>query len=135
MYHYEAKVVKVVDGDTIDLDIDLGLKISSRQRVRLKGINTPEMRSRDEKEREAGKEARRFVVERVANKFVEVETEKQGKFGRYLATIYYGDNSANLNKELLEKGLAVPFMVRKREQTEGNNNKTEAEEAREEIKE
>lgn len=109
LYYYKAKVLGVVDGDTLDLSVDLGLKITSEQRVRLAGIDAPEIRSRDKKEKEAGLRAKKFVVKKVSGKTVLVKTEKKGKFGRYLATIYYGRKEKNLNKELVEKGLAVEY--------------------------
>ncbi len=112
MYQYKAKVERVVDGDTIDLIIDLGFKITTNQRIRLAGIDTPEIYSvkKGSDEYNKGVEAKTFVEERVAaNKNrVMVETEKfTGKYGRYIGTIILDDNNQTLNDELVEKGYAA----------------------------
>lgn len=112
MYQYKAKVERVVDGDTIDLIIDLGFKITTHQRIRLAEINTPEIFSvkKDSPEYEKGMAAKLFVEKRLAdnNNEVIVETTKvTGKFGRYIGTIRLADNEESLNKELVDNGLAV----------------------------
>ena len=114
MYTYKAKVIRVVDGDTLDLEIDLGFKITLHERIRLSGVNTPETRTRDKKEKEAGLKAKQYVCDMVSGKSIEIETAKQGKFGRYLATIYYGTKKINLNKELIKKGYAREYFGGKR---------------------
>lgn len=111
MYQYKATVERVVDGDTIDLTIDLGFKITTHQRIRLAGIDTPEIFSvkKDSEEYKKGMEAKEFVETRVAangNKVI-VETEKHtGKYGRYIGTITLADNEITLNDELVKKGFA-----------------------------
>ncbi|MDX8340416.1 thermonuclease family protein [Draconibacterium sp. IB214405] len=112
MYTYKAKVDRVVDGDTIDLVIDLGFKITTFQRIRLRGINTPETYNvkKDSEEYKKGMEAKTFVMERISanNNEVIVETSKEvGKFGRYIGVIRLADNEQTLNDELVEKGFAV----------------------------
>ncbi len=111
MYKYKAKVERIVDGDTIDVVIDLGFKITTNQRIRLKGINTPETYSvkRGSEEYKKGMLAKEFVIQRIEannNKAI-VETNKYtGKYGRYIGTIWLADSSTSLNDELVEKGFA-----------------------------
>lgn len=111
MYQYKATVARVVDGDTIDLTIDLGFKITTHQRIRLAGIDTPEIYSvkKGSPEHILGLEARQFVENRLAanNNELLIETEKfTGKYGRYIGTIILADSETTLNDELVEKGLA-----------------------------
>jgi micrococcal nuclease len=119
MYRYQATVVRIVDGDTLYLDVDLGFFIRMTLDVRLKGINTPEIRG---EQREAGLKAKAFVEAAIPpGALVVVDTFKAEKYGRYLAEVWYlpGAKSreeilANprlLNKELVENGLATPYMV------------------------
>lgn len=111
MYKYKAKVERVVDGDTIDVVIDLGFKITTNQRIRLQGINTPEtyIVKRDSEEYKKGMAAKQFVIERIeanANEVI-VETNKNtGKYGRYIGIILLADSEISLNDELVEKGYA-----------------------------
>ena len=112
MYQYEAKIVRVVDGDTMDIVIDLGFKITTNQRIRLKGINTPETFNvkRDSEEYKKGIIAKEFVIKRIEENNSEalIDTDKDtGKYGRYIATIWLADSKISLNDELVEKGFAV----------------------------
>jgi len=102
MYEYKAKIEHVVDGDTIDAVIDLGFKVSTRQRMRLARIDTPE-RGQD-----GYTEARVFVRDAVLEKLVKIRTEKVSKWGYYLAEIIL-DDGRNLSDALLEAGLAKPY--------------------------
>lgn len=111
MYKYKVKVKRVVDGDTIDVVIDLGFKITTNQRIRLKGINTPETYSvkRNTEEYKKGMVAKKFVVKRIEanNSEAIIETSKYtGKYGRYIGVIWLADNTTSLNDELVEKGFA-----------------------------
>lgn len=114
MYKYKAIAERVVDGDTIDMVIDMGFKITTNQRIRLSKINTPEThrRKKDSDEYKAGIAATNYVIERLAandNTFI-LETEKNpGVYGRYLGTIWLADSETSLNDELLEKGHAVLY--------------------------
>lgn len=112
MYQYKATLDRIIDGDTIDLIIDLGFKITTHQRIRLAGINTPETYNvkKDSDEYKKGLEAKQFVEKRLSenNNEVIVETSKlTGKFGRYIGTIRLADNEVSLNEELVDKGFAV----------------------------
>ena len=112
MYTYHATVDRVVDGDTIDLIIDLGFKITTNQRIRLRGINTPETYNvkKDSEEYKAGMKAKEYVLKRMEENqnHVIIETEKDiGKYGRYIGIIRMADSNESLNDELVNKGLAV----------------------------
>lgn len=114
LYHYKMTVIRVVDGDTVYGDVDLGFNIGSKKmEFRLAGINTPETKGDT---RTAGLTSKKYVEDTILNKDVVILTKKDSKekYGRYLAEIFYLDatnNYVSLNKELIAKGLAVPFMV------------------------
>ena len=112
MYKYKAKIARIVDGDTMDIVVDLGFKITTHQRIRLEGINTPETYNvkKGSEEYKKGMAAKEFVINRIESNNFEalVETEKDtGKFGRYIATVWLDDSTTSLNDELVEKGFAV----------------------------
>jgi len=109
-YRYRAKVGRVVDGDTIDAVIDLGFYVKITERLRLEGLDTPEIHRVPHASQEylKGIEARTYVEKRLAqngNRML-VETGKRGKWRRWIATIYLADSPKSLNEELIEKGLA-----------------------------
>ena len=113
LYHYKITVTKVVDGDTVYGDVDLGFNIGfKKMEFRLSGINTPETKGAT---REAGLTSKKFVEDAILNKEVIIVTKKDGKekYGRYLAEIFFlvGAEWISLNKTLLDKSLAVEFMV------------------------
>jgi micrococcal nuclease len=107
LYFYSATIRSIYDGDTLRADIDLGFDIHMyNQQIRLYGLDTPEIRG---EERSLGLLARQFVVDRIPpGTEVKILTYKDSKekFGRYLATIFYGDDLTNLNEELLSNNLA-----------------------------
>ena len=112
MYKYKAQVERIVDGDTLDVVIDLGFKITTNQRIRLKGINTPETYNvkKTSEEYKKGLAAKEFVVKRMEdNKYeIVIETNKDtGKYGRYIGTIWLADKAISLNHELVEEGHAM----------------------------
>jgi micrococcal nuclease len=104
LYNYKATVLEVVDGDTVTVRIDMGLRTYSVHRLRLLGIDTPELRGPT---REAGLAAKAFVVEHLLGKDVIIHTEKDDSFGRYLAHVYL--DGASFNLLLLAEGHAVPY--------------------------
>jgi micrococcal nuclease len=110
MYEYSAKLIKVVDGDTLDLEVDLGFDVNVKMRFRLAGIDTPELKSKDATERLTALEAKQFVQDFLANKPLKVLTskDKQEKYGRYLATVFVVGGE-NLNVALLDNKLAKPY--------------------------
>lgn len=104
LYRYKATVVRVVDGDTIDVDIDLGFyTILHKQRVRLYGIDAPEVRGR---EKIAGLESKAWLMEAIQDQAIELVTFKdaKGKYGRWLGVVYMDDK--NVNQQMVELGLA-----------------------------
>jgi micrococcal nuclease len=106
-YKYKAKVISVYDGDTIRADIDLGFGVwLHNQKIRLLGIDTPEIRS---EEREEGLKVKKIVEDMILNKDVMLisHKDKQGKYGRWLAEIII--NCANLNFWLLENNYAKKY--------------------------
>lgn len=111
MYEYKIKeVVKIVDGDTVDIIIDLGFSLTKKERVRLAGIDTPECRTRDLEEKQMGLEAKAFITRRLADgepSGLRVKTEKDGKYGRMLGTLFVG--SQNINEEMIERGYAWEY--------------------------
>jgi len=111
-YKYNGYVFNVVDGDTLDVELQHGFNIISHQRLRLARINTPEMNSPVLETREKAKQARSWVITSVLDKKVIVESHKIEKYGRYLAEVYYIDSNGkevNLNDELLANGLAEKY--------------------------
>ena len=108
MYEYAIKeIVKVVDGDTIDIVIDLGFNLSKKERVRLAGIDSPESRTKDLEEKELGLESKEFLKRRLEDgksSGLRVKTEKDGKYGRMLGWIYCGHT--NINTEMVDRGYA-----------------------------
>lgn len=91
MYHYKATVVRVIDGDTLEVDIDLGFNTTlKKEKLRLLGIDTPELRSKNLSERVHAQEAKQFV-ERYCPPgsliYLRTEKDKKGKYGRYLAHV------------------------------------------------
>ena len=111
MYEYRAKVIKVIDGDTIDVDIDLGFcVILAKQRIRLYGIDTPESRTSDKEEKFYGKISSAFMKDHCPRgSYITLRTylDSKGKYGRILGEIIVDDK--NLNKLMVEKSLAVEY--------------------------
>ena len=115
MYEYRVKkVLKVVDGDTIDVDIDLGFDISYTQRVRLAGIDTPESRTTDKKEKALWLEVKdrlKKAIDAATN--VVIKTEKPDsseKYGRILGWVFLDDNKVSINQTLIDEGYAWGYM-------------------------
>ena len=122
MYEYFAELRRVVDGDTVDVTIDCGFKMHIKERVRLKGINTPECRTRDLEEKARGLAAKARLIDILAswdNKMIiRTSIDKKGKFGRLLGELIHPDGQVsrddNANKMLLEEGHAVEYHGGKR---------------------
>ena len=114
MYEYRVKKVnKIVDGDTIDVDIDLGFDISFSSRVRLAGIDTPESRTTDLKEKALGLEVKEKIKkELAAAKDVVIKTEKPDsseKYGRILGWVFLDGSGVSLNQKLINEGYAWTY--------------------------
>lgn len=103
MYEYHAVVKKVIDGDTIDITIDLGFSIQYTERVRLARINAPEMSTQE------GKIIKTFMQDTLEGRNVTIRTEKNtfDKYGRWIAEIFYNEQS--INQLLLDKNMAVKY--------------------------
>jgi micrococcal nuclease len=115
MFEYRIKqVTKVVDGDTIDVDIDLGFSISYSQRLRLAGIDTPESRTTDKFEKTLGIESKDYLKYKLKDaKDIVVKTEKPDsseKYGRILGWVYVDGNTKSLNEQMIEDGYAWSYM-------------------------
>jgi micrococcal nuclease len=115
MYEYRVKkVLKIVDGDTIDVDLDLGFDISFTQRVRLAGIDTPESRTTDKYEKTLGLEVKDKLKDAIgAAKTVVIRTEKPDsteKYGRILGWIFLDENPVSINQTLIDEGFAWSYM-------------------------
>lgn len=108
MYNYKAEIIAVYDGDTVTAKVDLGFLHFQIMKLRLYGIDTPELRG---PEREQGLVVRDIVREMILDKEVEIHSykDKQGKFGRYLATIII--DGVNLNQWLIDNGHAQPYLL------------------------
>jgi micrococcal nuclease len=115
MYTYYVREVKnIVDGDTIDVVIDLGFSILFESRVRLAGIDTPESRTADKREKALGLESKKYLADRIKSaKNVVIKTEKldsSEKYGRVLGWIYLDGSGNSLNHEMIEKGYAWGYL-------------------------
>ena len=111
MYEYKAIVTRVIDGDTIDVDIQLGFDVVlAKQRIRLLGIDTPESRTRDKEEKVRGLLSKEFVKNNCAvGSTIRLQSRKRGKFGRILGVIYSGDDTVSIDDRMIEEGFAVPY--------------------------
>jgi micrococcal nuclease len=115
MYQYFVKEVKnVVDGDTIDVIIDLGFDILFSSRVRLAGIDTPESRTTDKVEKALGLESKEYLKKHLKDaKSVVIKTEKMNsseKFGRILGWIYVNGDTESLNDKMINDGYAWGYL-------------------------
>lgn len=115
MYIYRVKkITNVVDGDTIDVDIDLGFNISYSQRVRLAGIDTPESRTKDLREKALGLESKEYLKYRLKDaKTIVIKTEKPDsseKYGRILGWLYLDDDTISVNDHMIENGYAWGYL-------------------------
>lgn len=115
MFEYRIKQVsKVVDGDTIDVDIDLGFSISYSQRLRLAGIDTPESRTTDRFEKTLGIESKEYLKSKLKDaKDIVVKTEKPDsseKYGRILGWLFLDGNTKSINDQMIEDGYAWSYM-------------------------
>ena len=115
MYEYFVREVKgVVDGDTIDVIIDLGFDILFSSRVRLAGIDTPESRTIDKAEKALGLEAKEYLKKQLKDaKSVVIRTEKMNsseKYGRILGWIYVNGESESINNKMINDGYAWGYL-------------------------
>ena len=120
MYEYSCKVDRVVDGDTIDVVLDLGFDIMFKSRVRLYGIDTPESRTRNKDEKVRGKMAGSFLKDAVDNGTkVIIETklkDSRGKYGRVLGNVIV--DGVNINQVMIDNYLAVAYFGQSKDDIE-----------------
>ena len=110
MHEYKVEVLRVVDGDTVDVDIDLGFSTwLKKQRIRLYGIDTPESRTSDDVEKIYGNAAKNYLIKWTGAGELTIKTHKdaKGKFGRILGEIWTFDT--NINKKMIEEHHAVEY--------------------------
>lgn len=127
MYRYAVKVTRVVDGDTVDVDIDLGFGMTYRkQRVRMMGIDTPESRTRDLEEKFYGKQSKYFLESLLKDRKVQLVSHDKGKFGRILGELFIDDMpddiivnaEGSINKMMIDNYHAVPYFGQSKDDTE-----------------
>ena len=117
---YNFRVVeinRVVDGDTIDVTIDLGFDLYKKERVRVAGVDTPEKRTRDDEEKALGYDATHWLEEKLTGAIagdddLVIRTELVGgvgKYGRLLGWLYIGDAEVSLNEQMIEEGYAWSY--------------------------
>ena len=126
MYRYKVDIVKVIDGDTVDVDIDLGFcMVYKKQRVRLKGIDTPESRTRNLEEKKFGLAAKAYLKEQLTGEdaytHIELVSHDKGKFGRILGELFVGGSSCSINQLMIDKHHAVPYDGQSKEQIAENH--------------
>ena len=112
-----TKINRVVDGDTIDVTIDLGFDLYKKERVRIAGVDTPEKRTRDLEEKALGLDATAWMKEKLEGAIkgddeLTIRTELKGgvgKYGRLLGWLYVGDNDFSLNEQMITEGYAWEY--------------------------
>lgn len=124
MYEYNCTVDRVVDGDTIDVVLDLGFSVLYKSRVRLFGIDTPESRTRNKDEKARGKMASKYLEDAVNSGDVVIRTElkdSRGKFGRVLGTVVV--DGVDINQAMCKAHLAVPYFGQSKDDVEASHMK------------
>ena len=127
MYEYRAKIIKIVDGDTVDVDIDLGFGISlNNERVRIMGIDTPESRTRDKVEKKFGLASKNRLKE-ILGKTTVLKTQinkkgedMKGKFGRVLGD-FVTDEGRMVTDVMIEEGHAVAYFGGSKEEIQAKH--------------
>ncbi len=121
-YIYRIRSIhKVVDGDTIDADIDLGFDISLTKRIRLAGVDTPESRTKDEYEKKLGLESKEWLKKRCENaKDILIKTElpdSTEKYGRIIGHLYINGEETSLNNQMIAEVMLLRMMVEQKIKT------------------
>ena len=112
MYQYKIKKFnRIIDGDTVDVDIDLGFSITISHRVRLKDIDAAETRTKDLEEKAEGIKARLWLEKELSREGEWIiDTYKEDKYGRILGTLYLVGDSVTVNERMLNEGIAKPYI-------------------------
>ena len=122
MYRYRVYVDRVVDGDTVDVDIDLGFNTMLRkQRVRMVAIDTPESRTRDLEEKFYGKQSKYFLQDLLLDNKVQLLSHDKGKFGRILGELFIDGEEKSVNQTMIDNHHAVPYYGGNKEETESHH--------------
>ena len=119
MYEYKvSRLYKVVDGDTIEVDIDLGFDIAIHKRVRLAGVDTPESRTKDAYEKKLGLEAKEWLKLQLQDaETLRIKTEKPDsteKYGRIIGWLYVGNEAISINEKMIQQGYAWSYLGEKK---------------------
>ena len=110
MYEYKITLDRVIDGDTVDVDIHLGFNVVlSKQRIRLHGIDTPESRTRNKEEKVRGLISKEYLKNICESSSIRLKSKDRGKFGRILGVLYADDETISINQKMCEEGFAVPY--------------------------
>ena len=126
-----TEINRVVDGDTIDVTIDLGFELYKKERVRVAGIDTPEKRTRDLEEKALGIDATNYLKKKLEDTIagddeLTIRTELKGgmgKYGRLLGWLYVGESDVSINEQMIDEGYAWEY--------DGGTKKKDFEELRE----
>ena len=126
MYQYKAKITRIIDGDTVDCDIDCGFGIIlANQRIRLYGIDTPESRTRDLEEKKCGKLAAQYIEDHIkvgSNFTLRSRLDQKGRYGRILGELICFvpefDREMSLNDAMIMKKLAVKYFGQSKDDIE-----------------
>ena len=120
MYTYNVTVTRIVDGDTVDVDVDLGFgMVYKKQRVRMLGIDTPESRTRNLEEKYYGKQSKYFLESLLKDADVRLVSHDKGKFGRILGELFiYGNMDKSVNQIMIDNYHAVPYFGQSKDDTE-----------------
>ena len=122
MYRYRVYVTRVVDGDTVDVDVDLGFNTMLRkQRVRMMAIDTPESRTRDLEEKFYGKQSKYFLESILKDKKIQLVSHDKGKFGRILGELFIDGLETSVNQTMINNNHAVPYYGGNKEETENHH--------------
>lgn len=111
MYQYNCTVTKIIDGDTLDVDIDLGFSVKlTKQRIRMMGIDTPESRTRNLEEKKRGLISKQYLLDKCPiGSTIRLVSHDKGKFGRILGSIYTEASEQSINKIMCDEGFAVEY--------------------------
>ena len=111
MYEYYCEVTRIIDGDTLDVDIDLGFSVRlTKQRIRMLGIDTPESRTRDKEEKVRGLLSKKALMDMCpVGSNIRLVSHGKGKFGRILGEIFTPEGTTSINKIMCEEGFAVEY--------------------------
>ena len=108
LYTYRAKVIKVYDGDTITVEVDLGFFVTLTEKIRLAYIDAPEIRG---EERPGGLISKQWLVDKILDKWIIVKTDKdkKGKYGRFIGEIFIDGEDTSINEQMINEGMAERY--------------------------